>query len=249
MRQFELDTIYNEDCLNLKDFPSNSIPICLTDPPYNLGKDYGEDFNDSRPEDEYWDWLDDRLSEIIRVLTDPGMLILSHTDQGIFNLKPILEEKGLRFIQLLYWVGKNGFGVNNTHKWSFRVEPLMVFIKGESYELKHDNPFLWYCSYFEVGRPQSNFKEGRFHVAQKPVKLFKMILERIPGDTVIDPFMGSGTTALACRSLGKHYIGFEINPDYVQIANDRLAKVPLRLDHFLDLEEGIEKVTEREGEG
>jgi len=245
MRQFEFDTIYNEDCINLKDFPSNSIPICLTDPPYNLNKNYGDGFNDSMPEDEYWHWLKDRMNETYRVMSDPGLLIISHSDKGIFNLKPMLEDIGYHFVQLLYWVARNGYGRFNRKGWSYRVEPLLFCAKSLDYTLFEPNkPGLWYSSYFLVPRPQSNFKEGRCHPTQKPVKLYKQILDRMSWSTVLDPFMGSGTTALACRALGKHYVGFEINSDYVQIANDRLVKVPSRLDHFLDLEEEIERVTE-----
>ena len=68
--------------------------------------------------------------------------------------------------------------------------------------------------------------EKRFHPTQKPVKLFAKIIEDFTnnGDIVLDPFIGSGTTALAAKLLGRNYLGIEKNPEYVKIANDRLRQ-------------------------
>lgn len=81
--------------------------------------------------------------------------------------------------------------------------------------------------------PESNIikvleesKDHGLHPTQKPINLMKMLIElvTIPGQIVLDPFMGSGTTLLAAYQLNRHYIGFEINHDYVQIANQRLKE-------------------------
>jgi DNA modification methylase len=77
-------------------------------------------------------------------------------------------------------------------------------------------------------------KEKRYHPTQKPVKLFMQILEKYskPGDLVLDPFLGSGTTAIACKKLGRHFIGIEQEGQYVDIANMRIAAIPRRLEEF-----------------
>ena len=72
-------------------------------------------------------------------------------------------------------------------------------------------------------------KETRYHPTQKPVGLFKQILDRYSDKemTILDPFLGSGTTALAAKQLGRNFIGIEINPDYCKIAEQRLAQTEL----------------------
>jgi len=77
-------------------------------------------------------------------------------------------------------------------------------------------------------------KEKRYHPTQKPVKLFMQILQKYssPGDLVLDPFLGSGTTAIACRKLNMHYIGIEREPEYIEIARKRLAAMPTSLYGF-----------------
>ena len=65
---------------------------------------------------------------------------------------------------------------------------------------------------------------GRFHPTQKPVKLMRMIAEDFskPNNTVMDPFMGSGSTGIACKRIGRNFIGIEINPDYFNEAKRRI---------------------------
>jgi hypothetical protein len=77
-------------------------------------------------------------------------------------------------------------------------------------------------------------KEKRYHPTQKPVKLFMWILEKYskPGDLILDPFLGSGTTVIACQKTGRHCVGIEQIPEYVEIARARLAALPARLDRW-----------------
>jgi DNA modification methylase len=65
----------------------------------------------------------------------------------------------------------------------------------------------------------------RFHPTQKPEQLMAEILSDYPGDTILDPFSGSGTTLVAAKKLGRHFLGFEISPEYCEIARDRLARI------------------------
>ena len=72
-----------------------------------------------------------------------------------------------------------------------------------------------------------NFTIKRHHPAEKPVEIIKKMLEETTekGDVVLDAFMGSGTTAVACKQMGRNFIGFELNPEYVKIAEERLREV------------------------
>ena len=73
------------------------------------------------------------------------------------------------------------------------------------------------------------WKETRFHPTQKPVKLFRDIIRDFSeeGDLILDPFMGSGTTAIACKQLNRNFIGFEISKEYCDIARKRLSQANL----------------------
>ena len=77
---------------------------------------------------------------------------------------------------------------------------------------------------FTVPTPQSNFSEGRDHVCQRPVKLIASILNRAEGHTVLDPFMGSGTTLVAAKNAGRKAVGIEIEEKYCEIAARRMGQ-------------------------
>lgn len=72
---------------------------------------------------------------------------------------------------------------------------------------------------------QSMAKNGRLHPMQKPVALMKRLVESIPRGAILDPFAGSGTTGVACVELGREFLGFEIDPNYCKLANDRIEAV------------------------
>jgi len=73
------------------------------------------------------------------------------------------------------------------------------------------------------------------HPTEKPLKLIKHFLEIHTNENyvVLDPFLGSGTTAVACKQLNRNFIGFELSPEYCEIANKRLKALPVRLDKFV----------------
>lgn len=215
--------IIQGDCRELlEQLPDESVDLVLTDPPYNLGKNYGKSFNDKKTEDEYWYWFVSIFQQIFRVLRD-GFLYISHSDKGIYRAKPELEKIGFEYVQTLIWWGKNGYSMQlHRNTWSFRHEPILFMKKGSPEHLLAGEKGMWYTSVLEVPRPQSNFKEGRYHPTQKPIKLYRNILQRTPGNLILDPFVGSGTTAIACMQIERDYIGFELSPEYCKLANKRL---------------------------
>ncbi len=223
--QGTLTKIYQGDCLTgMKDIPDSSMDLCVTDPPYNISKNYGPESNDHLPPDEYWKWFTQVFSEVYRVMAD-GYFYCSHSDKGVYIAKPILETIGFEYIQTLIWYGRNGYSMQLHRKsWSYRHEPILFMCKGKPRDLEVGISGMWYTSVIEVPRPQSNFKEGRCHPTQKPFRLYNIIIKRTPGDIVFDPFMGSGTSLLAARSNNRKYIGFDVNPDYCEIAVKRLKR-------------------------
>jgi len=173
-------------------------------------------------ESEYWAWMHDIFSETWRVQKDNSYLYVSHTDRGIFSLKPILEDIGYHFLQMIVWYGPNGYSMQRSRKtWSYRHEPILIFEKGDAPFLL-DHTGVWYTSVIEAARPQSNFRDKRTHPTQKPLSLYHKILDRTPGEIIYDPMIGSGTTAVAAKILGRRWLAFEIDPDVAERARERV---------------------------
>lgn len=225
MNQY-INKIICGDCLEvMKDFPDGFVDLVLTDPPYNIGKNYGLEHNDRLPEKEYWEWFEKRFTEVLRI-SSIGYVYISHSDKGIYKAKPLLEKSGLEYIQTLIWWGRNGYSMQlHRRSWSYRHEPILFMQKGEPDVLSAGDPGDWYTSVIEAPRPQSNFKEGRCHPTQKPLLLYWRLLKRTPGEIVFDPFCGSGTSCVAAKMLGRRYIGIDISEEYCQIARERLKAV------------------------
>jgi len=202
-----LDIIYNEDCIGEKGIrilPDESIDLTLTDFPYGNGTDYGSYYEDTQ----------NNLQELI-IKVMPEILRVS---------KRALITCGVANIQLfpksdwiLAWVSIAGIG---SGKWGFCCwQPILAYGK---------NPFL------QAGlgrRPDIIMWQGKTekveHPCPKPLKLWEKILLKgsiNEGDIILDPFIGSGTTAIACKRLNRRYIGYEISKEYCQIAKARLEK-------------------------
>ena len=153
----ELGKLYHGDCLDI--MPDlEMVDLVITDPPYNIGKNFGAATNDRKSSKVYWKWLADRLELISEKLTS-GYLYISHSDKGVYLLKPIIENFGFEFVQHLIWWGKNGYSAQLHGKgWSFRHELIPVYRKGEYLELSAGVKGIPFTTVLEVVRPQSNFK-------------------------------------------------------------------------------------------
>ena len=226
-------TIYCGDALEILPHLSG-VDLVVTDPPYNLGKDYGPEVDDSRPPEDYWIWFGTVFKAIFEIM-DVGYLYTSHSDKGVYLAKPLLETLGFDYIQTLIWWGRNGYSMQlSRHSWSFRHESILFMQKGVPRDLEVGEPGMRYTSVIEVPRPQSNFPEGRYHPTQKPVGLYKAILQRTPGDLLVDPFMGVGTSLRAAAAVGKRAIGIDKRREYCEIAVQLLqGKLPKRISQLV----------------
>jgi site-specific DNA-methyltransferase (adenine-specific) len=218
-------TIYCGDCLEIMPLMEpESVDLVVTDPPYNIGKKYGALTDDNRPLGEYLDWFEQVFSLVFKRMSN-GYIYLSHSDRGIYDVKPKLENIGFRYIQTLIWWGRNGYSMQlHRNSWSYRHEPILFMEKGKGPYLQAGIKDQWYTSVIEVPRPQSNFKEGRYHPTEKPVRLFRIIIDRSESKMILDPFVGSGTCLIAAHSLNKKSIGIEIEAKYCEIAVKRLRQ-------------------------
>lgn len=232
-------TIINDDAIKaLKELPDSSIDLVVTDPPYNLNKDYG-DTKDYLSFDEYLKFSYDWLSECKRVLKENGTIYIFMGMQYISYIYKILEKDlGLKFNSWITWYYTQGIG--KTKGFSPRHDDILMFTKNEKYVFNLDSirvPQKYYRSinnmrgsnpgnvweFSHVHYCSQNRKE---HPTQKPEALYeRMILASSnENDFVLDPFFGSGTCLRVCQQLKRNCIGIEINKEYCELAKKRLLE-------------------------
>ncbi len=208
----EMIEIYNDDCLKiLPTIKDKSIDLVLTDPPYGIGADKGVGgFGSSEhTAKHYKDNWDIRPSK-------------EYFDNILRISKSIIIFGGNFFTDLLpcngHWIVWDKVG---------KIEFKNPF---SDCELAWTNlPKKSIKKYIVIQQGFVAFEKCRFHPTQKPVALFKAILRDYEGETVLDPFMGSGTTGVACKELGRSFIGIEISSDYFAIAKRRIDQATQEL--------------------
>lgn len=222
----------------LKALETESIDLIVADPPYNLGKDYGNN-HDLKGFEEYILFTREWLSEAKRVLKPEGSIYVFMGVRFISYLYDIMDrDLKLFFNSWIVWHYTQGMG--KTKGFSPRHDDILVFNKGKNFTFNLDdirvpqkfyrernnmrgaNPGdVWQFSHVHYSNPNR-----QNHPTQKP----EGIIERIvlassnKGDIVLDPFSGSGTTLRVCQQLGRKAIGFELNPEYVAMTEQRLSE-------------------------
>lgn len=218
----EINKIHNMDCLEgLKLIEDNSIDLILTDPPYNLNyrSNHGSDeFKEKIQNAQEWDNdfdIKPYIPEFMRILKDNSYCLIFGCEENI----ALMKELGC--YQVLVW-DKQHNGMGDLSDWGIGYEFIFYFRKGNPKLRGHRiNGVLniKHIGYFDMA----------VHPTQKSLKLIKYIVEKCSdkGNIVFDGFMGSGTTALACKQLERDFIGFELNKDYIESANKRLEQTNL----------------------
>ena len=147
-------------------------------------------------------------------------------EKQTINIVLLFQEKVFKFCQLLIW-DKKRKSIDSTygHKYMYAHEICMFFQKGWS-KLR-----LWkgYSTMFRFNPSSEGTQRNYKHPTEKPLKIIRDFIKNSSDENhiVLDTFMGSGTTAVACKQLNRNFIGFEIAPEYVKIGNDRLNQVNL----------------------
>lgn len=230
----ETNKIYLGDAYELiKNIPSKSIDLIYTDPPYDFHNGTalsGGMFKD-RAIKPYQDVVDAKLNaginnsildEFVRVLKHIYIYIWCNKAQIPFYLNYFLSFPNISF-EILTWhkkncspITKNTFLPDTEYCLMFREKGTCVLNDG--YELKH--------KYF-ITNTNKYDKDNYLHPTIKPIEFVEKHIAHStqPNDIILDPFMGSGTTCLAAKHLGRKYIGFEINEFYFNIAKDRLQGI------------------------
>jgi len=200
---------------------SESIDLILTSPPYNVGLRY-DGYSDNLPHDEFVKFNHDWLADAYRVMRETGRMYVVLGDNMLWWFRELAEIIGLTYVQKLVWCKPNFVGSAGrvTNDWNYMTEDILLFRKGKRTPMLNGNTTTHNWMVETV--PQSNFTEGRIHPAQFPVSLCLRILDRTPGNIVLDPFVGSGSVLVAAKRLARVGIGIDIVPDVIQRAKKRL---------------------------
>jgi len=196
------------DCLEvMKTMKENSVDAIITDPPYNLNKE--GIINDN----SLWGYEVDYF----RILKNDSWICLYCSISKISEVIKIMEKKGFKYewIHITYidnGIVRGRIGFNN-----FML--CLIFSKGNA-KLRNITKDVYKCSTSSKQRNSIN------HPTPKKVKAIHQLIKGFSnkGDLILDCFLGSGTTAVACKQLGRNFIGIEINPEYCKIAKERLQQ-------------------------
>lgn len=209
--------LFNGDCLELlAEVPDKSVELIVTDPPYFLGMTHNGKkgtFHDLAICKPFYMKLAD---EFARVLKGNGEFYIFTDWRGHAFYYPIFSEV-LPVKNLIVWDKISGAG-------NFYAYTHEFIIYGTMCNKNKKGTNVWREKAFSSGARKTNGE--KVHPTQKPVELIEKIIlnSSQPGDTVLDAFMGSGTTGVACKRTGRHFIGAEINQHYFEIARERIEK-------------------------
>lgn len=219
-----MSKLINADCLEaMKDIPDGSIDMVLTDPPYNIARENnfhtmgrsGIDFGE-------WDKGADLFSYIETVsstLRKGGSFVVFNDWKNLGDIAKKANSHDLETKDLLRLEKTNPMPRNRDRRYVTDFELAVWFVKpGAKWTFNRQSE--------TYQRPKFVHSVDKgFHPTQKSLGLMCDLL-RIhtnEGDTVLDPFMGSGTTGVACKNLGRNFIGIELDPDYYEIARGRIG--------------------------
>jgi len=258
----KLNKIYQGDCRELfKSLDDNSVDLIVTSPPYNVGIAY-DSWNDSMEWEEYEKFTKEWLSESHRVLKPDGRIAINIPYEIQFvkncgrrlisgeyynwmvqsNLKYNgfihLNEESSQRVKLTAWgswlLPSAPYIYNASecillgYKDSWKKESKGISYFDETQEKKNEFIKLcsgeWNYSAETRGKTKANFSVS---LPENAIKILTW-----ENDIVLDPFMGSGTTAIACKKLKRHYIGFEISDEYTKIANERIKNLVEEVEIF-----------------
>ncbi|MBF0345066.1 MAG: site-specific DNA-methyltransferase [Nitrospirae bacterium] len=216
----------------------NSVDLIIADPPYNLGKDYGNN-HDLKGFEEYLNFSRSWLSDAYRVLKSSGTIYVFMGVRFISYLYAVLErELNMYFNSWICWHYTQGMG--KTVGFSPRHDDILMFNKSEDFTFNLDAvrvPQKYYRErnnmrganpgdVWEFSHVHYCNTNRQAHPSQKPEGLLErmVLVSSNENDLVLDPFSGSGTTLRVCQQLNRNCIGFELNPSYIEMTRERLSK-------------------------
>ena len=240
------DKLISGDCLSImKEMPNECLDLVVTSPPYNLKNSTGNGMKDGRggkwknaalingyshhddnmPHDEYAKWQRDCLTEMLRLLKPDGAIFYNHkwrVQDGLLQDRQDIVA-GFPVRQIIIWKRKGGINFNP----GYFLPTYEVIYLIAKHEFKLAPKANAYGDIWEFTQEMNNP-----HPAPFPVDLINRIISSTCASIVLDPFMGSGTTAIAALMNSRHYIGIEISPEYNVLAKNRIKNYLKQYDEL-----------------
>lgn len=232
----------------LKTIPDNSVDMCFADPPFNLDKKYAS-YKDSLELDDYLAWCEQWLIELVRITKPTGSMLVHNIPRWLTYYSTILN-KHAHFRHWIAWnamstpLGKTllpaHYGIlfyskeaKGTKFYEIRAphekcRECDAFLRDYGGKKDQRHPFGYLVSdvWNDIHRIRHN-KRRDPHPCQLPIPLLErlILMTTDKDDVVLDPFLGTGTTAIAAKQLQRQYIGIELSPLYAGVAEQKLADV------------------------
>lgn len=238
VQQVKLDSVYQGDCLEvMRSFPDETIGTIVTSPPYNIKNSTGNglksnncgkwpnaalqngyvEHDDSMPHSEYVKWQRECLNEMMRILKQDGVIFYNHKWRVQNGRIQDREEivRGFPVRQIIIWQRDGGINFNPGY-FLPTYEVIYMIAKPKFRLVPKANKIgdVWRLSQ----------ERNNEHPAPFPVQLAKNCIISTDNGTVLDPFLGSGTTAIAAKLQNRHWIGIEKSKAYCQLAKLRIEK-------------------------
>jgi len=237
---------------HLKDIPDGSLDLVFADPPYNL--QLGGDLhrpNNSKVDacDDHWDQFESYqvyddfcrqwLTESRRALKEDGAIWVIGSYHNIFRLGAIMQDLGFWILNDVIWRKSNpmpnfrGKRFTNAHEtliWAAKSEKSRYIFNYDSMKALNEDLQMrsdWFIPLCTGSERLKNDEGAKAHPTQKPEALLHRVIlaSTKPGDVVLDPFFGTGTTGAVAKKLGRDYIGIEREKDYIKVATKRLKAI------------------------
>ena len=238
--------IYIGDCIELLDkIEDNSCRLVFADPPYNMGKHFGNNHDVWESSESYSEWCVKWIEKCIKKLTPDGSIMIMGHPRFSSYLVPYLDKKLIYANQIIYYYTD---GMPERKNFERRYEIILYYRKNGDKHIFNINdvrvPLVRYDKtsnpkgknpndVWQIHRVRWNSKErvslsnGKIaHAAQKPIRLMRRVILATTkkGDLILDPFLGTGTTSVAAKELERKSIGMELNLEYANIALGRINK-------------------------
>ena len=221
----------------MKTMPDSSVDLVVTSPPYNLKNSTGNgmkdgrggkwanaalqkgysNYNDNMPHEEYVKWQRDCLTEMMRLIPENGAIFYNHKwrvqDGLLQDRQDIVKNFPVR--QIIIW--KRAGGLNFNAGYFLPTYEVIYLIAKPKFKLIPKANALG-----DIWEVPQEMKNG--HPAPFPVKLIDRIISSTDAKIILDPFMGSGTTAISAINFNRSYIGIDISPDYCESAEKRIKQ-------------------------
>ena len=250
-KELPLDSIIEDDCVSaMARIPDKSVDMIFADPPYNLqlgGDLFRPEGGRVDAVDDAWDKFEslavyddftrDWLAEARRILKDDGSIWVIGSYHNIFRVGALLQDAGYWILNDIIWRKSNpmpnfrGTRFTNAHEtliWCAKDEKARYTFNYRAMKALNDDLQMrsdWVLPICSGGERVKDDEGQKAHPTQKPEALLYRILLACtkPGDVVLDPFFGTGTTGAVARRLGRRWIGIERERSYVKVARERIA--------------------------